>query len=103
MGIEDLRFAAELRSGGAWKAYDDIACLLRDARADRAAPVWLADHDTRALHAADSMWVVRGEFPTPMSGGMAAFLDRAAADEVAAQTRGTVTRFAAVRDGRGGR
>jgi nitrous oxide reductase accessory protein NosL len=97
MSIEDLRFAGELRLGGAWKAYDDLACLLRDARTDAAAPAWLMDQDTGTLHAADSMWVVKGDFPTPMSGGMAAFLDRAAADEVARQTNGSVERFATVR------
>lgn len=94
MTIEDVRFAAELRSGGAWKAYDDIGCLLRAARADRAAPVWLTDYDTRTLHAADSVWVVKGSLPTPMGSGCVAFVDRAAANEVARQAGGRVMRYA---------
>ncbi len=94
MSIEDVRFAAELRSGGAWKTYDDIGCLLRAAREDRQAPVWLTDYDSRALHAADSMWVVKGSLPTPMGSGCVAFLDRAAADEVATEASGRVMRYA---------
>lgn len=93
MGIADLRFAAAQRVEGRWLAYDAIECLIRDAGANPGA-VWLPDYDTRVLHPADSMWVVRGEFPTPMSGGFAAFVDRAAADTVAAETHGTVARFA---------
>jgi len=58
-GDRDVRFAGELRSGTAWKAYDDLGCLLRAAREDRSAPVWLTDYDTRTLHAADSLWVVK--------------------------------------------
>lgn len=93
MSIENVRFAAEMRSGGAWKAYDDIGCLLRATREDRQAPVWLTDHDTRTLHAADSVWVVKGSLPTPMGSGCVAFVDRAAADEVARQAGGQVMRY----------
>jgi nitrous oxide reductase accessory protein NosL len=97
MSISDRRFACERVVAGRARAYDSIECLLREA-AEGAGPgagaTWLADYDQAALHAADSMWVVCGAFPSPMGGGYAAFLDRAAADHVAARTRGRVGRFA---------
>jgi nitrous oxide reductase accessory protein NosL len=96
MEIHDLHFAARLRDGERWKAYDDIACLLRDARSAPAAIAYLADYDSRALHAADSMWVVRGSFPSPMGGGLAAFLDRSVAETVAEQTGGRAGRWRAL-------
>jgi nitrous oxide reductase accessory protein NosL len=93
MEIQDLRFACERGAGSEWRVYDSIECLLREPARGGA---WLADYDSRALHAADSMWVVRGDFPSPMGGGLAAFLDRSAADQVAARTRGRVDRLAGI-------
>jgi nitrous oxide reductase accessory protein NosL len=97
MEVQDLRFACQRRAGRAWRVYDAIECLLRDARSGdgAAAPAWLADYDRQTLHEADSMWVVQGEFPSPMGGGLAAFLARAAAESVAATTRGRVDRLGA--------
>jgi len=100
MEVRDLRFVCERRSGGTWRVYDAIECLMRDARHAAAATppgmgdAWLADYDSRALHAADSVWVVRGSFASPMGGGLAAFRDRAAADSIAAVTSGRVDRLA---------
>jgi nitrous oxide reductase accessory protein NosL len=91
MAIRDLRFASARGTRGAARAYDAIECLLRDSTAT--GPAWLPDHDQAALHAADSMWVVRGDLPSPMGGGFVAFLDRAAADEVAAARSGRVGRI----------
>jgi nitrous oxide reductase accessory protein NosL len=99
MEIQDRRYACERRveSGGRteWRAYDAIECLLRDAGGG-ATPtdVWLADYDAAALHRADSLWVVHGDLPSPMGGGYVAFLNRAAADEIASASRGTVGRLA---------
>ena len=114
MDVRDLRFACERdaaspagtararppRTARAWRVFDSIECLLRDAAsgtpgagAPGMARAWLADYDRRTLHAADSMWVVQGEFASPMGGGFAAFLDQAAADSVAAVTRGRVDRL----------
>ncbi len=99
MEVQDLRFACERKAGGAWRVYDAIECLVRDA-GDTASPppgtgdAWLADYDTQMLHTADSVWVVRGAFPSPMGGGLAAFRDRAAADSVAVMTTGRVDRLA---------
>lgn len=92
MTISDLRFACERKVYRVWRQYDAIECLLRDSTA--AGPAWLADYDTKALHSADSAWVVRGDLPSPMGGGYAAFLDRAAAEQVAGARRGRVARLA---------
>jgi nitrous oxide reductase accessory protein NosL len=93
MEVQDLRFACERGDGKAWRVYDAIECLLRELGGAPAATVWLADYDRQTLHRADSLWVVKGEFASPMGGGFAAFVDRAAADSVAAETRGRVARL----------
>ena len=95
MDVLDLRFACERDAGNRWRVYDSIECLLRDTGAGPAGRAYLADYDRQALHAAESLWVVRGEFASPMGGGFAAFLDLAAADSIAAATRGRVDRLAA--------
>ena len=103
MDVRDLRFACERHVGTDWRVYDSIECLIRDAGASttagattsRPGATWLADYDHQSLHAAESLWVVRGEFASPMGGGFAAFLDLAAADSIAATTRGRVDRLAA--------
>lgn len=94
MDIRDLHFACERKSDGAWRRYDSVECLVRDGGA--AAPeVFLADYDRATLHPVDSMWVVRGDLPSPMGGGYAAFQSRAVADSVAAATKGRVDRLPA--------
>lgn len=92
MTIGDARFACVRHDGDRWKSYDSIECLLRDGGVTGAA-AWLADYDTRRLVPADSLWVVHGDFPTPMGGGWAAFARKQAADDVAQETHGTVARF----------
>lgn len=92
MAIGDAHFACERKDHTAWRQYDSIECLLADS--SRTGPAWLSDYDGSALHAADSLWVVRGDLPSPMGGGYAAFLDRGAADDVAATRRGHVARLA---------
>lgn len=94
MSIENMRFATEQRTLGSWRPYDSIECLLREA--DTTHEAFLADYDTQTLHAADSMWVVRGRIDSPMGGGLAAFLTRGQADEVAASTEGEVLRLEAL-------
>lgn len=91
MEAGDLRFACEDERGGEFRFYDSIECLLQaDPPAGR---VWLADYDTRILHAADSVWVVQGNIPSPMGGGFASFASREAADEVARERDGRVARL----------
>lgn len=99
MGIADARFASACRIDGRWRHYDSIECLIRDPGLAAADRTWLSDYDTRTLHPADSLWVVKGEFPSPMGGGFAAFATRAAADQVARETHGAVGRLT---DWRGG-
>lgn len=93
MPIGDARFACVRGSGGAYRSYDAIECLVRGGSAEGGEAIYLADYDTGSLHAADSIWVVRGDFPSPMGAGLAGFLHRASADQVAAETRGTVGRL----------
>jgi nitrous oxide reductase accessory protein NosL len=109
MTAGNRRFACEQKVDGQWRVYDSIECLAgdRDAVArlaaaaapagGRRARVYLADYDSRTLHAADSLAVVHGAFSSPMGGGYAAFLDRAAADSLAVVTRGRVVSLAEVR------
>ena len=96
MPIDDRRFACARRDPAArrkaWRVYDSIECLARDGKIG-ATPhdVYASDYDQARLHRGDSLWVVHGSFPSPMGGGLAAFLDRGAARAVADQTRGVVT------------
>ncbi|MEP7027579.1 MAG: hypothetical protein ABI960_03190 [Candidatus Eisenbacteria bacterium] len=94
MSISQLEYACERRVDRGWKRYDSIECLLADEARRGEGEAYLVDYDSRALHAVDSMWVVRGDFPSPMGGGYAAFLVRGAADEIAARTAGRVDRLA---------
>ena len=91
MRIQDLRYACEAEREGALRVYDSIECLLREGPAP--ARAWLADYDTRALHAADSSWVVQADIPSPMGGGYAAFIDPAVAAEIASSRNGRVGRL----------
>lgn len=88
MSIADAHFATEQRTGGTWRIYDSIECLLREPGVEGEA--FLSDYDTSTLHAADSMWIVQGRLDSPMGGGLAAFRSRAQAEEVAAATAGVV-------------
>ncbi|HEX7076830.1 MAG TPA: hypothetical protein VF363_00235 [Candidatus Eisenbacteria bacterium] len=92
MEVRDLRYACASRRGGTVRVYDSIECALRGG-AESAAAVYVADFDTGGLHAADSLWVVRADLPTPMGGGYVAFLDRRPADRVAAARAGRVGRL----------
>jgi hypothetical protein len=95
MGVEDLRFGCERNVGGKFRVYDSIECLLQEAGPIVAtAGVYLADYDHGTLHPADSLWIVKGNFPTPMGGGFAAFGSLASVEEVASRTEGRVGRLA---------
>ncbi|MBI3539950.1 MAG: hypothetical protein HY076_06725 [Candidatus Eisenbacteria bacterium] len=103
MEVQDLRFACERRDDRGWRVYDAIECLLADRAPRGAAVAYLADYDRRTLHRSDSLWVVRGAFASPMGAGLSAFLDRDAADGVAAETHGRVGRLGDVARAEGGR
>jgi len=91
MTIHDRHFASARGTRGKPRLYDAIECLLRDSTA--AGPAWLPDYDQSALHAADSMWVVRGDIVSPMGGGYAAFVESTAAVAVAAERSGRAGRL----------
>ncbi len=102
MTVTDLRFACEREAQAGRKVYDSIECLMGGLADGAPGAAALADYDSGILHRADSLWVVKGDFPTPMGGGYAAFLARAAADSVAAATGGRVGRLADFVAARGG-
>ncbi len=106
MPIEDLRFACTRRDIAerkpVWRAYDSIECLARDwHRGATPRDAYAADYDQARLHRADSLWVVKGSFPSPMGGGLASFLDRGAAQGIADQTHGIVMPFDSLLSGAG--
>jgi nitrous oxide reductase accessory protein NosL len=92
MPVTDLRFACEREDARGYLVFDAIECLLRQSGEGA---VYLTDYDSKSLHVTDSIWVVKGTFPSPMGGGLAAFVDRAAAEAVAQQTSGRVGRLRA--------
>lgn len=100
MGVRDKHFASERRVEKRWRVYDSIECLIKDAAAAPGGTPYLPDYDTAKLYPADSLWIVRGDFSSPMGGGLAAFRERGAADTVAVHTNGRVMRFAEVVTGR---
>jgi nitrous oxide reductase accessory protein NosL len=93
MEASSPRFACERQADESWRVYDSIECLMGDAGPAVASTIWLPDYDERALHRADSLWIVKGDLATPMGGGLVAFRSRAAADSVAAASHGRVGRW----------
>lgn len=96
MGIEDLKFASTREAGGAWHAYDSIECLVADRTRVPGGPAWVADYETKTLLPEAAAWILHGDFPSPMGGGLAAFADRPAAESLAVATHGTVVRLSAL-------
>ncbi len=95
MGIEDAKFAATRKVEKTWRAYDAIECLIADRAGAAGGPAWVADYETKALLPESAAWVLHGDFPSPMGGGLAAFAERAMADSLAVLTHGTVGRLSA--------
>jgi nitrous oxide reductase accessory protein NosL len=94
MPVRDPHFACVRGNGAELTQFDSIECLLREGPPRRGEAIYLSDYDGLTLHAADSMWVVKGEFLSPMGGGLAALLSRAGAERIAAETRGRAGRLA---------
>lgn len=93
MAVHEVRFAGVRRTEDEDRQYDSIECLVKDGKTG-GGKLYLADYDQGSLHAAESLWVVKGDFPTPMGGGLAAFASVESAREVAERTHGRVTRLA---------
>ena len=98
MAVEEIRFAGVVRGAGGDRQYDSIECLVKGLT-ERDARAYVSDYDQGTLHAAESVWVVKGDFPTPMGGGLAAFASLESAREVASQTHGRVLRLAELTGG----
>jgi len=96
MDIADLKFASTRKVDGAWRAYDSIECLVADRQRAAGGEAWLADYETKSLLSEVDVWILRGDFPSPMGGGLAAFASRAAAASLAVATHGDVLRLAAL-------
>jgi len=94
MTVQDPHFACVRRDGNSERQYDSIECLLHDGRPAPGEEIFLADYDRSALLPAESLWVVKGTFPSPMGGGLAAFSALGSAREVASRTKGRVARLA---------
>jgi copper chaperone NosL len=86
MLIAEARFAAgAVRPDGATRAYDDIGCLLEDARAGALEgwKLWVHDYHGGAWIAAeDAAYVHAVQLETPMGYGLAAFASLEAATAV---------------------
>jgi len=97
MEVRNPRFAALTIAGGEVRTFDSIECALRDLSAPaargatRRGVLYLADYESGGLHRSDSLWVLRATIPSPMGGGLAAFLHRPTAERIAAERAGRVT------------
>ena len=82
MTVNDARFAALAEDRSTVHTYDSIECLLKGRRASgetSAEGIWIMDFDTQTLRPASAVTIVKGDFPSPMGGGYAAFADLAQA------------------------
>ena len=93
MAIHDTHFACVRGADGKYRQYDSIECLLRDGPPRAGESIYLPDYDGQRLCASDSVWVVKGSFPTPMGGGLAAFASERSARDVSARVQGRVGRL----------
>ena len=92
MEVRNPRYMAASVEAGRVRPYDSIECAMKETGPARAGRLlYLADYASGGLHRADSLWVVRARIPSPMGAGLAAFLDRAEAERIAAARDGTVS------------
>lgn len=99
MAISEKRYAAEIvdREGNLFK-FDDIGCMLRFARdhnlEGKAAAYFVVDFEQRNWLEGEQAYYVKSEaIHSPMAGGLAAFGDRAKAEEYAAKLGGKLLNF----------
>jgi len=77
------------------RVFDDIGCMLEAVRRETAAPIaiWVQDAAGAGwLDADEATFVASRNIPTPMSGGLLAYADAAAAEKAATAHRGEVLR-----------
>jgi copper chaperone NosL len=102
MAISERQYAAELitKEGDVFK-FDDLGCLAnyvadKQKRA-QVAIFYMMDYEARRWLKAEEAYFVRAEkFPTPMSGHMIAFGDRAKAEAAATANQGQLISFTEV-------
>lgn len=95
MAVSDHKFAAELvKPDGSYLAFDDIGCLVEHVRgqgAGQGSAMYVVNFSNEEwLDAETAAFLYSKELPTPMSYGIAAFPDPAAAKEELAQWKGRV-------------
>ena len=96
MFVSDLQYAAAYQAhGNDPRVFDDIGCMLDAVRSETASPVtvWLQDAAGAGWIDADhATFVAAAQLKTPMSGGLLAYADPAAAEASAAAHGGRVLR-----------
>jgi len=106
MLISEPRYAAAYQVEGAGaRVFDDIGCLLDALDKEGKAPArfWFMDAaDSRWIDGHSAIFVRSEQIRTPMSGGITAYRDLAAAEAAAAKHAGVVVRsFDGLRTGKG--
>jgi copper chaperone NosL len=92
MLISDRRYAAAVRTAEGDRVFDDIGCLINalKGRAPDGATFWFNDATSADWITGTPVFVASAAFRTPMSGGVLAYGDRAAAERAAATHQGTI-------------
>jgi copper chaperone NosL len=96
--IRDKRFAAEFATkDGFVRKFDDIGCMVEHAKKVKPGSIenfFTVDYDKKDWGKADEMTFLRSKnLPTPASGGLAAFRDKARAQSLATQFQGDAVAF----------
>jgi copper chaperone NosL len=96
MFVSEPVYAAAYQAGGNEpRVFDDIGCMLKAIRTETASPitVWLQDAAGAGWIDAQAATIVASpRIPTPMSGGLLAYADAAAAERAAAAHGGRLLR-----------
>ena len=94
MLVSDVRYAAAVEAPNAdVKVFDDIGCLLEAVKNERPEDLtfWFRDaNDGEWITGEGAIFVASPAIRTPMSGGVAAYRDRAAAVQVARRENGRI-------------
>lgn len=94
MLVSEPAYAAAYRAAGRPpRVFDDIGCMLHALRREPASPITAWVHDAAGggwLDADTAIFVSSPHLPTPMSGGILAYADAAAAAHAAEAHRGEV-------------
>jgi copper chaperone NosL len=99
MAISERRYAAEFADReGAIVKFDDIRCMIRFVQEhnlrDKAAAYFVMDYEKRIWLSAEKAYYVKSkELPSPMVSGLAAFQERAKAEELSSKLHGEMLTF----------